>query len=100
MAAGDQIVDVRGEGAGELAYRVEGMSCLHCEAAVRAEVGQVAGHLVALREGDLAFLHVHPDAEGPRCMATFPSVGTYRPFLQLKTGGRLHTVAFTRQVRP
>ena len=27
----------------ELTYRVEGMSCSHCEHAVSAEVGQVAG---------------------------------------------------------
>jgi hypothetical protein len=57
------------------------------------------GHLVALRAGDLAFLHVHPDEDSLRFMATFPSAGTYRLFLQFKAGGRLHTVAFTREVR-
>src|SRR5205085_9733917 len=31
------------------------------------------GHLVALREGDLAFLHVHPDERSLRFMAQFPS---------------------------
>jgi hypothetical protein len=56
------------------------------------------GHLVALRQGDLAFLHVHPDEDSLRFMATFPSAGTYRLFLQFKTGGRLHTVAFTHEV--
>jgi hypothetical protein len=56
------------------------------------------GHLVALREGDLAFLHVHPDAERLRFMATFPSAGTYRLFLQFRAEGRLHTVAFTQEV--
>ena len=56
------------------------------------------GHLVALRQGDLAFLHVHPDEDSLRFMATFPSVGRYRLFLQFKTGGRLHTVAFTHEV--
>jgi hypothetical protein len=56
------------------------------------------GHLVALREGDLAFLHVHPDERSLRFMATFPSVGRYRLFLQFKTDGRLHTAAFTQEV--
>jgi hypothetical protein len=58
------------------------------------------GHLVALREGDLAFLHVHPDEDSLRFMATFPSAGTYRLFLQFRAGGRLHTVAFTEEVEP
>lgn len=57
------------------------------------------GHLVALRQGDLAFLHVHPDENSLRFMATFPSAGTYRLFLQFKSEGRLHTVAFTREVQ-
>ena len=56
------------------------------------------GHLVALREGDLAFLHVHPDADRLRFMATFPSAGRYRLFLQFKAEGRVHTVAFTEEV--
>jgi hypothetical protein len=56
------------------------------------------GHLVALREGDLAFLHVHPDADRLRFMAAFPSAGTYRLFLQFRAEGRLHTVAFTQEV--
>jgi hypothetical protein len=57
------------------------------------------GHLVALRRGDLAFLHVHPDEHRLRFMATFPTAGTYRLFLQFKTDdGRLHTAAFTQEV--
>ena len=57
------------------------------------------GHLVALREGDLAFLHVHPDENRLRFEATFPTAGRYRLFLQFKTAdGRLHTAAFTREV--
>ena len=56
------------------------------------------GHLVALRRGDLAFLHVHPDENRLKFMATFPTPGEYRLFLQLKTGGRIHTAAFTREV--
>jgi hypothetical protein len=57
------------------------------------------GHLVALRQGDLAFLHVHPDEDRLKFMATFPTAGRYRLFLQFKTtDGRLHTAAFTQEV--
>jgi hypothetical protein len=56
------------------------------------------GHLVALREGDLAFLHVHP-TEGVAFEATFPTAGRYRLFLQFQHEGRVQTVAFTQEVR-
>ena len=56
------------------------------------------GHLVALREGDLAFLHVHPDESSLSFMAEFPTAGRYRLFLQFQTGGRVHTAAFTQEV--
>jgi hypothetical protein len=71
------------------------------------------GHLVALREGDLAFLHVHPTDDGhgdePAATdehddsvgfaATFPTEGRYRLFLQFKHDGRVQTVAFTQEVK-
>ena len=75
------------------------------------------GHLVALREGDLAFLHVHPEeAEGGdghghgdsghegsaneiAFAATFPTAGRYRLFLQFRHEGRVRTAAFTQAVR-
>jgi hypothetical protein len=56
------------------------------------------GHLVALRQGDLAYLHVHPDANALRFEATFPSAGAYRLFLQFKVAGIVHTAAFTQEV--
>jgi hypothetical protein len=56
------------------------------------------GHLVALREGDLAYLHVHPDADELSFMAEFPSAGRYRLFLQFRHAGRVHTAAFTHVV--
>ena len=56
------------------------------------------GHLVALREGDMAFLHVHPMDDGVRFAATFPTAGRYRLFLQFKHEGRVQTVAFTQVV--
>ena len=57
------------------------------------------GHLVTLREGDLAFLHVHPDADSLSFMTAFPSAGRYRLFLQFQHEGRVHTAAFTQEVR-
>jgi hypothetical protein len=60
------------------------------------------GHLVALREGDLAYLHVHPeDAAGDGEIpfrATFPSAGRYRLFIQFRTGGVVRTAALTVRV--
>ena len=56
------------------------------------------GHLVALRQGDLAYLHVHPDADSLKFMATFPTADAYRLFLQFKVDGAVHTAAFTQEV--
>ncbi|MGH4014782.1 MAG: hypothetical protein ACRDSL_12835 [Pseudonocardiaceae bacterium] len=63
------------------------------------------GHLVALRECDLAYLHVHPDGEpgdgrtrpGPQIVfhAEAPSAGDYRLFLDFQHGGQVRTAAFT-----
>jgi len=61
------------------------------------------GHLVALREGDLAFLHVHPTGgAGARIMfhAVFPSMGLYKLFLQFAHKGWVHTVDFTTEILP
>jgi hypothetical protein len=63
------------------------------------------GHLVALRSGDPAYLHVHPNGEpgdgktqpGPEVSftATAPSAGTYRLFLDFQHKGEVRTAAFT-----
>jgi hypothetical protein len=63
------------------------------------------GHLVALRVGDLGYLHVHPDGEpgdgvtepGPDItfVATAPTAGIYRLFLDFQHEGTVHTVEFT-----
>ncbi|KRF23204.1 hypothetical protein [Phycicoccus sp. Soil803] len=63
------------------------------------------GHLVALRQGDLAYLHVHPDGApgdgrtepGPAIVfhATAPSDGTYRLYLDFKHDGVVRTAEFT-----
>ena len=63
------------------------------------------GHLIALRQGDLAYLHVHPDGEpgdgktrpGPNVVfyAEVPTAGTYRLYLDFKHGGVVRTAEFT-----
>jgi hypothetical protein len=59
------------------------------------------GHLVALREGDLAYLHVHPEEHGRAVsfMTEFPSEGRYGLYLQFKHEGRVHTAEFTQEVQ-
>jgi len=63
------------------------------------------GHLVALRSGDLAYLHVHPDGTpgdgttepGPDVtfVAAVPSAGTYHLYLDFQHQGVVRTAAFT-----
>ncbi|WP_312908514.1 hypothetical protein [Natronosalvus caseinilyticus] len=60
------------------------------------------GHLVALRDGDLAYLHVHPEETNPedgivRFAVRFPTTGGYRLFLQAKPDGELITASFDVQ---
>lgn len=49
-----------------------------------------AGHVVALRSGDLAYLHVHP-GDGLEFGAEVPSAGTYHLFLDFQHDGVVHT---------
>lgn len=63
------------------------------------------GHLVVVRAGDLAYLHVHPAGEpgdgvtepGPAITfyATAPSAGDHRLFLDFQHEGVVHTAEFT-----
>lgn len=63
------------------------------------------GHLVVLRQGDLAYLHVHPQGEpgdgttpaGPGIgfHAQAPSAGTYRLYLDFRHEGVVRTAEFT-----
>lgn len=57
------------------------------------------GHLVAIRAGDLTYLHVHPEDTGAgpelKFHAEFPSEGRYRLFLDFKHGDAVHTADFT-----
>ena len=56
------------------------------------------GHLVALREGDLAYLHVHPEEAGPGpdvpFVAEVPSAGRYRLFFDFRHDGVVRTASF------
>jgi hypothetical protein len=63
------------------------------------------GHLVALRDGDLAYLHVHPDgapgdgrtSAGPQVTfyAEVPTAGAYRLYLDFQHAGTVRTAEFT-----
>jgi hypothetical protein len=60
------------------------------------------GHLVVLREGDLAYLHVHPEPQLVDGKVKFwlavPSAGSYRMFFDFQVGGQVHTGAWTARV--
>ncbi|CAM3222127.1 Heavy metal-binding domain-containing protein [Prescottella defluvii] len=62
------------------------------------------GHLVALREGDMAYLHVHAEGEDPQAgdtagpeigfMAEAPTAGRYLLYLDFQVDGEVHTAEF------
>ncbi|WP_293003741.1 heavy-metal-associated domain-containing protein [Mycobacterium sp.] len=62
------------------------------------------GHLVALRDGDLAYEHMHPHGDeptagqkgGPRVefMAEVPTAGRYLLYLDFQVDGQVHTAHF------
>lgn len=56
------------------------------------------GHLVALREGDLAYLHSHPEEDRPAFAVELPTAGRYRLWLQYRLDGVVRTAAFTQEV--
>ena len=61
------------------------------------------GHLVALRKGDLGYLHVHPEGgpglspPGPEITfgTTLPPGGVYRLYFQFQHAGAVHLAEFT-----
>lgn len=62
------------------------------------------GHLVALRDGDLAYLHVHAEGDEPRdgdtagpdirFAAEAPTAGRYLLYLDFQVDGQVHTAEF------
>ena len=53
-----------------------------------------AGHLVILSEGDLEYLHVHPQKDALEFEATFPKPGKYVMFLEVKRDGKVSHARF------
>ncbi|MFI1193019.1 hypothetical protein ACH4T9_07110 [Micromonospora sp. NPDC020750] len=57
------------------------------------------GHLVALREGDLGYLHVHPEsgpaADGVTFQLAVPGPGRYRLYFDFQVAGEVRTAEFT-----
>jgi hypothetical protein len=66
---------------------------------VRGDTGPVqtqpylgaGGHLVVLREGDLAYVHAHAEEDELAFEVPFPSEGRYRLYLQFKVDGDVVT---------
>jgi hypothetical protein len=60
------------------------------------------GHLVVMREGDLAYVHVHPEpalVDGRvKFWLTAPSSGSYRMFFDFQVAGQVHTASWTLRV--
>lgn len=62
------------------------------------------GHLVALRDGDLAYLHVHAEGKEPKAgetsgpeiafAAEAPTAGRYLLYLDFQVNGQVHTAEF------
>ncbi|MEV6347688.1 hypothetical protein [Actinoplanes sp. NPDC051851] len=60
------------------------------------------GHLVALRQGDLAYVHIHPEQQlidgKVKFWITAPSPGAYRLYFDFQVAGRVHTAEWTLTV--
>jgi len=61
------------------------------------------GHLVVLREGDVGYVHVHPEPQlvdgAVKFWLAAPGPGRYRMFFDFQVAGKVHTAAFTMIVR-
>jgi hypothetical protein len=60
------------------------------------------GHLVFLRQLDLAYVHTHPETAlaggAVKFWATAPSTGTYRMFFDFQVDGQVHSAPFTLNI--
>lgn len=62
------------------------------------------GHLVALRQGDLGYAHVHPEGDAPQASetagpdvsfaASVPTPGRYLLYFDFQVEGVVHSVPF------
>jgi hypothetical protein len=57
-----------------------------------------SGHLVALRDSDMKYLHTHPESKEVAFDVDFPSAGRYHLYLQFKHAGEVHTAGFVQRV--
>ena len=61
------------------------------------------GHLVVMREGDLGYVHVHPEEQLVDGKVKFwlaaPGPGRYRMFFDFQVAGTVHTAEWTAEVR-
>ena len=57
------------------------------------------GHLVVLREGDLGYVHVHPEQQltdgNVKFWLAVPVPGRYRMFFDFQLAAKVHTAEFT-----
>jgi hypothetical protein len=68
------------------------------------------GHLVALREGDLGYLHIHPEGQDPQpgqtsgpdvsFMAHAPTPGKYLLYLDFQVDGQVYSARFVLEATP
>ncbi|WP_432832030.1 hypothetical protein [Dactylosporangium sp. CA-092794] len=60
------------------------------------------GHLVVIRDGDLGYLHVHPEDElvggAVKFWLAVPSPGRYRMYFEFQKSGAVHRAEFTLEV--
>jgi len=61
------------------------------------------GHLVVLREGDVGYVHVHPEQQlvdgAVKFWLAAPGPGRYRMFFDFQVAGKVHTAAYTAIVK-
>jgi hypothetical protein len=61
------------------------------------------GHLVVIRDGDLGYLHVHPEDQlvggAVKFWLSAPSPGRYRMYLEFQKSGAVHRAEFTLDVQ-
>ena len=57
------------------------------------------GHSVVLSEGELTYIHTHPEGETLSFETAFESTGVYKSFTQFQVGGRVYTIEYVFEVK-